>query len=137
MIIEDLPSTTFVAWDWDETLSADGMTLDNSYQPLIDHVKDMGLKQVIISGRYPTAPPIPDLGLMPIITIHTISTPVYEFFNAKRFKMWIMRLPEIRNNMVCYVDTDPTTIRVLNSRKIPTIHPSQLQEYLKMTIPTP
>lgn len=133
-IISDLPTTPFVAWDWDETLSINGDTLDRSYQPLLDHVKDLGLKQVIISGRYPTAPPVPDLGLMPIISIHTISTPKYAFFNAKRFKLWVMRIPEVRRNMICYIDTDPTTIRVLGTQGIPTIHPLQLKDFLTKTI---
>lgn len=130
-IIPDLPTTPFVAWDWDETLSADGHTLDPSYQPLLDHVRDLGIKQVIISGRYPTSEPVPDLGLMPIITIHTISTPKYNSFNAKRFKMWVMRLPEVAQHMLCYVDTDPTTIRVLAARGILTIHPAQLKDFLR------
>jgi hypothetical protein len=130
MLIDDLPTTPFVAWDWDETLSTNGDTLDPSYQPLLDHVRDLGLKQVIISGRYPTAPPIPDLGLMPIITIHTINTPRYDFFNAKRFKLWVMRLPEVRQNMICYVDADLTTIRVLGTRGIPAIPPTMLRDFL-------
>jgi hypothetical protein len=94
-------------------------------------VKEKGLKQVIITGRYPTAPPVPDLGIMPIISIHTINTPKYDFFNAKRFKMWVMRLPEVRKNMVCYVDTDPTTIRVLGTNGILTIPPTMLEDFLE------
>jgi hypothetical protein len=130
-IIDDLPDEPFVAWDWDETLSHDGERLNQSYRPLLDMVKEKGLKQVIITGRYPTAPPVPDLGIMPIISIHTINTPKYDFFNAKRFKMWVMRLPEVRKNMVCYVDTDPTTIRVLGTNGILTIPPTMLEDFLE------
>jgi len=130
-IIDDLPNSPFVAWDWDDTLSHDGERLNKNYQALMDLVKKAGLKQVIISGRYPTAPPVPDLGLMPIISIHTISTPKYDRFNAKRFKMWVMRLPEIKKHMVCYVDTDPTTIRVLGQRGIVCIPPIMLKDFLE------
>jgi len=129
-IIDDLPDQPFVAWDWDDTLSANGNSVNRSYLPLLDKIKDKGLKQVIISGRYPTAPPVPDTGLMPIISIHTINTPKYDFFNAKRFKLWVMRLPEIKRNMVCYVDSDPTTVRLLGSKGIVAIPPITLRDFL-------
>lgn len=129
-LIDDLPDSPFVAWDWDETLSHNYSELNEEYLPLLNMVKDAGFKQVIISGRDPTMPSVPDLGIMPIISIHTISNPIYDKFNSIRFKMWVMKLPEISKNMICYVDTDPVTIRVLGKRGIKCIPPIMLEQFL-------
>lgn len=129
-LIKDLPDSYFVAWDWDHTLSHNYVELNEEYLPLLNMVKDAGLKQVIISGRSPTDPAIPELGIMPIISIHTISNPIYDGFNSVRFKMWVMRLPEIKKHMVCYIDTDPDTIRVLGRRGIKCIPPTMLESFL-------
>ncbi len=128
-----LPMKPFIAWDYDDTLSHNRVTISNRMAELIVDLEDKGIEQVIVTGRHPTKDDS-HMGFdggnkyFSMETLSYISArnlkvdkKYYNSFNSIRFKLWVLRHPIAQQYMIIYVDNDEKVCKVLKSANIPAI----------------
>lgn len=106
--------TPVLAWDWDGTLTANGIYLVPMAPPILKQlVKEYGFRHVIVTGR--TSPPL--IEGFPLEIENGCPMVIWnaQFGNPYRFKMFVLR--SLWNNgrgvLRCYFDNDTHLLETL------------------------
>lgn len=109
-----------IAWDWDQTLSANGVMTLPVYREIMKKLTaHYGFKHIIVSGRIMKFSPLGFEGEPFEISVFFNT----ENVNIYRWKLWILRFlyKNGKGILRLYVDNNSELVEVLRKEKIPAI----------------